>query len=298
MKQKLSVFWNAFVNSASSPEYYNDILSAKRWFSFTYFVAVIILSVVVSLGQFLVQTVPWVNDFNVPDAVHYIAKIYPDDFELSVVDGEVQINQDYPYVIELPEAFITKDGSDSQPTSLALFTTDDVVFEAVRDSQAYVIVGQTVVYIPDQVSEQGVFVYKAYGIPADQQVETITKEDITNFESSILTHPFVAKRWYVGAFVGIVVIVTGLIFPFIFLARFISAIFFAAVGLIMSLLLARKVSFGGMLNLTFHAFTPLIIIEMLVGMLNSFSFNTLFFLIGYIVWMFLVLRGLKSVETP
>jgi len=297
MIQKFKTFWHSFINSASSPRYYNDVLSAKPRFSWQYLVVLVLLAGLVGIGEFLATTLPWVNDFDASQAIHTVAAMYPDDLEFSVVDGSVVINQELPYSVELPGFLEGEDGFSDTVDSLVLFTTDDIIYDAVRDSSALFIVGQTIVYVPDEIASEGRVYYRAYSVPDDQQVEVISKAEVSSYESEIIALPFIANRWYVFAFVlAVVVIGLFIVFPFMLVGKILFAFVLATVGWTMTLVLSKKLTFSQVLHLTFHALTPLLIIESLVDLMGQFSFNLLWALGCYVVWMYIVFNAITPIE--
>lgn len=103
---KITTFFNAFKNSISNPNYYNDILKAKFSFSFKYLLVCSFLFSLASTGIFIYKVGPVVNEW-VDKAPSIIVNAYPQDLVFHTQGGEWYINKQEPYVIPFPK-FVTE----------------------------------------------------------------------------------------------------------------------------------------------------------------------------------------------
>jgi len=265
----------------------------------------VLVAFIVLIGavELLAYTAPVVNSFDVDKALTHLGDLYPDELEVNVSNGVISINQELPYSVPLPSGWMSDDALGADVTSLALFTTDDALNGALRERNSLFIIGETIAYAPNKIeyaldgTSNETFTYQVLSIPEDLDSFFITSTDVHGFVTDIKSLPFIANRWFVPAYVLLILVGSIVVFPFIYMFRVVTVFALGFVGWIISIFMSKKLAYMDVVRLSMHAQTPLVIIATIGGLLRVLYMSAGVFILLYIIWFVFVLRAINTVPT-
>lgn len=162
-------------------------------------VAALTIAVTVALAAFL-------NVARISDAV---LKAYPDALSLTLSkDGFLSVNQELPYVIDMPLPWRSSSTDDAQ--SLIIFDSDANVqgVRDVLDRHTLALATETTLYMREQ--REGVESMRAYPYPKPTQEIVVDESHLQSFFDAVKHHWIVRSHLLVilpAIFIGIVVFI-------------------------------------------------------------------------------------------
>jgi len=202
---QLKTFFYSLKRSLFEPEYYDDVVKARFWFSFKYlwfllFILVIIKSFVFA-GQYFKsrpRIQPGVNKF-----ITYAENFYPKGLELKIRNGQLSTNVREPYLFDIEKSNLQYD------KHLLIIDTKGSI-ENYPSYNSYVLATKNAVVYPsksenNRIGETSVFYFKDI-----KQDVTLNKKIYNNFLSII--RPYSNKALFFVVYFVVIFMFLFLIF--------------------------------------------------------------------------------------
>lgn len=257
MRKKVKTFFHVFTKSLlPQPEYYRKIIKTGFFFSFKYFLSLLVLIYFVSVFSIFMK-------FNPVKIIYWKTYLtanlnrYPDDLVINVENGSLMTTYNRPY-------FLWADNYDKKKLLLVIdqMALPDKIYE-YRSS--FLLTGDSLVVRKND---------RLTVVPLKNLSFRIDKELLVNASGSISTGLLLITF-------SIFILFLVLVFPLIiFLANLLYLLiisFFVLIGL---KIVSRKISYKKILQLSFHSSTIPLIISCCLYRLHPFclSFLILLFL--------------------
>lgn len=290
--QKFKTFLNSFVKSLTQPSYYNDIRKAPFGFSMKYFT---VFNFFIALIVTTIISVP-VATFDLQKAITTASTIYPEELQIEVMDGELSINQELPYVVSIDESFLKDFGVDERiddfNIDLVTFTSDQEFIGVgnFANYKSFAVITESTVYVIDDMETGEV---RAYPISQAQQDMVIDADMVAVFTDNLKNMSFIKNKVYVPTISSIV-----------FVAAFIGTLIVRSVTLLIFSLLAwltamlamkdKQLSFGEVYQLSIHSITLVILVSWAVSFSGVFELSGLWYFLVYMVWSLFIFNQLEE----
>ncbi|MFH1561531.1 MAG: DUF1189 family protein [Patescibacteria group bacterium] len=272
MMKKTKTFFRTLLKSCTSIEYYNDVVNAPSSFSWKYFLAFSLFSLLLGLIPVLLGLLR----FDPAQLADKITNVFPQDLEITVQNGQLNINQPLPYIVNVADEQIV--------------FTDDQDIVGVKDLQKYqsplVITESTVYY---QSESEGL---KVYPIPNDPELIVVNPQKINYFKNLVLNHPVVKNRLYLPI-LGLAILIFA--YPFILFDRVFQLLFLSLLLLVLSKIFFtnKKLNFAKLVQINIHAMSPIVLINWILPLVIGAGISGWYRLIICLAWPALIISKLK-----
>jgi hypothetical protein len=215
---------------------------------------------------------------------------YPQDLEITVEDGRLDINQPLPYVVGIPEK-IDRQMEKNEPANVVTFTTNDD-FGGVQDFarfDSFAVVTESAVYF---MSDDDTGEVRAYPIPDSQERVQVNAAFIDDLKEQFLNLPLIKEKLYIPALVGLAFVLG---FPALLFGRLIALLVYTfLVYLIAKFFMNnKKFTYGKLYQLSMHSITPVIVISWVAGYLAHYSVHGLLHFVLYAGWTLYLLSQIR-----
>lgn len=293
---KIITFLRTFLNSAVNPGYYADVLKAKLSFSVKYFVVLVLLMTLVTVGKLVTP----IALFNLASATNQMVSAFPNDLEVKLHQGKVTVNKPLPYVVPMPRG--DRPHEDSRYQSLVTFDTNKDVAGArdVLNRETLFLITEDTVWMRSGQNGE----VRTYAIPADTQDASLSAATLRTMEQHFLNMPVVRNKWYVPA---AALILFFIILPIMMVSQFIGSAIHAGVAYLLTRVLEKQLTHG--VTLTFskiwqvalHATTTLVVLRLLADLVRfprHEMFSGIKGLILMVIWMSVCLYFATQTAVP
>lgn len=285
---KLHTFLRILYRSAIDSSYYRDVVASKISFSLKYFFALHILIVFISSSAFAFT----LGRFDVSQVSTFFQSVYPRDLSIRLHNGEIEINRDLPFVINMPQELREDKDTNTATIAAALVVFDSNEHMSTISSfwsyNALAVVTKNAVYYRKDADSREIRVTE---IPRDISFDfssALFDEKI----SSIVHHPFFSNKWHVPVFSFFYFLIS---FPFVFawsLAVSLVYAFFSYV--VVRAMFSSQFSYSTLWQMTLHALTGGIILGSITDAFGFYLIHGVAFLLCYALWMYVVVKNLQS----
>ncbi|MBI5614268.1 DUF1189 family protein [Candidatus Gottesmanbacteria bacterium] len=284
---KVQTFFRTLYRSLIDPIYYKDVISAKISFSLKYFFVLHVLIVFISSSAFAFT----LGRYDVSKIGKFLQSVYPRNFSLHVQNGEIELNQNLPFVVPIPkELEDEKDQKVASPAALVVFDTNDHMssISSFWSYNALAVVTKNEVYYRKDADSREIRVTE---IPKDVSFEfssTMLDEKI----SSIVHHPFFSQKWYVPILSFFYFLVS---FPFVLAWSFVVSFLYALFSyIVIRAIYSSQFSYSALWQMTIHALTGGIILSTVTDIFGFHVVHGVIFFLLYGVWMYVVIKNLHG----
>lgn len=304
--KKLKTFLRSLALSCVSLTYYNDVLKAKISFSWKYFfIFITLVSVTLASAACI-----WMSRFHLPVYIEGVAQAlkntFPEDLEVTFNEQGVRINKDLPYTIpfpDLPDNLLDEEFEDEIKRQIAaegfdnmiIFVREEDMDTTYRfwDYRSVFLFTPSVLYVPDNSTPGQLQIIPLKNTePAGYR--TFTKADLNKIPIESIKNYWLFQPFFYLSVIWFLII----IFAFLWLAASsLLKLMFAVLIIFTGQYVFRSkklLSYWKLLQLSLHAFTPLLIIDLFLwfalgrGYLSGFL-GLLFFM----VWMIVIYYQLE-----
>jgi len=246
------------IKSIYNPVFYQELKNKPLSFSFKYyFFLILLVSViftVVVMASFVPTVVGYMNQFGAD-----LIASYPSDLELTIKNGEVSTNKPNPVVIAFGglDQLPTEVTEDNKKVNLVVIDTDKAVtVENFVAADTFVLIGKNEVAMQD---DEAVKIVKIGPTTSFK----ITDADVNNYGAKAMSW---IKIIYPIAVVG------SFLYKFIFLTFYLLILLISAVFVFLLLyLFGRRVSYGKAYQVTLHAVTLVIVLDLILSISSMFG---------------------------
>ena len=282
--KKLKAFYYIFIKSATSFEYYKDLVGTGLSFSIRYLIMlVLITSVILGIAVSVETSAKLQSD--VKKLLDQSIVLYPDNLVVTAKDGQLSINQPEPLILKTPEIFQSKvTGKTAKdemkiPGNLVIFNSNGVL-DDVKKLDTLVLVNKTN-FLIQNVSK--IEVYPTKDVPNGQ----FGKQNLIDLVAKIKTY---IKFIPLGIFA--LVLITSIFYNLGFRVIYIliATVLLMFAGKAMKL----NLNFTKYFKIAIHTTTIPLILEILMGVLSISVGLPFWFLILNTVIGLLVLNKNKN----
>lgn len=247
--------------SITSPSSYGLLIRGRAWQSWGFFLAVELVWVAALTIAVTVALAAFLNVARISDAV---LKAYPDALSLTLSkDGFLSVNQELPYVIDMPLPWRSSSTDDAQ--SLIIFDSDANVqgVRDVLDRHTLALATETTLYMREQ--REGVESMRAYPYPKPTQEIVVDESHLQSFFDAVKHHWIVRSHLLVilpAIFIGIVVFIGVTLWTILWLAVLV-AILWGILGI-----LGQSVDFATLYRIGLHSVALVAIVVFIASVLG------------------------------
>ncbi|MGD9129143.1 MAG: DUF1189 family protein [Candidatus Woesebacteria bacterium] len=293
---KIKIFFYAFINSFK-PSYYKDVIKAKFSFSLKYFA---FLHLLLSLVLAFSVLIP-LSKLDAKDIANKLSTIYPEELEITVGGDGLSINQELPYVVDLPSSLFDQDSALAEefPSSfhIATFDSDENIkgiSDVLQRNSMLVITESTVYALKDAKTHE----LRVMQIEPRRETIRFSKDEVDLFKNQILKSSIIKFKLYIPL---IILVIFILVFSLMTIGRMITIFFFAIVAHFLAQLFfkAKQLSYKKTFQLMLHSSTLVIIAQEALKKLNlSYlnGWNYFFILLTWTIYLFTQLQDATATK--
>jgi len=290
--QKIKTFLLTFIKSISQPAYYQDIFKANFSFSIKYLLVFNLILASILAVRVLVP----VYNFDVNEAVDLVSQIYPQDLEISGVDGEITINQPLPYQVPIPSQVWEELGDNEIdqeiPFNIVTFTSDDE-FKGIGKFDQYqsiAVVTESSLYFIEDIDSGEI---RAYPISEFEEDFVIDAQMVEQGKQAFLDFPFIKNKAYIYWIAGLVLI---LLYPMMLILRFWTLLIYSGFVWIATTIFMKKkkLEYTKILQIGIHSLTLVILADWILDITGIFDLSGVWYFAVYFGWTMLVLKQVKT----
>lgn len=279
--RRLKTFFYSLKKTLIDLEYYQDIAQANFWFSFKYlwFLLLIIIFIQgLSLGNKYLKNRPTIKP-TIDQAITYVEKVYPDNLEIKIKNGQLQTNVKEPYIFSLNEKEVVED------KSLLIIDTKGSI-ENYPQYNTYILATKNAIIYPSKVNRDKIEQTSVFFFSSLKQDFTLNQKIVNDFLNTI--KPYTSKILY---FIDLLVLIGILIFislgSFIWLTMImITLLILTFFVWLINLIFKKGHSYKTLYQIGMHAFTwPIIINEITryLGITIPGVYPIIFFIYFFII---------------
>ena len=262
---KLSFFFHQLIQSATSLTYYNSVLKARLLSSVKFFSFFLFITMVLSIIIPALLALPFM-----PKAMNELEKLYPQNLEVNISNGEISTNQPEPYYL-----FEDKD-------SVAIIDTTGGLIDIPFGKTGVLITKNKII-----TRDTNGFEEKSYNLSEFKQNLTINKSLVNTLFEKI--KPVI---------VALAIIFFILFFPFLFLMLLLLTLLYVLFVTIFPLVISRALNLGlsykNLLKISLHAFALPKLLQIIFGDLLKVNFPPFSFTLIYLAFITIILTTINK----
>lgn len=269
---KLKTFFRSLYLSATNPSYYRDILRTKMSFSVKYFLMLSLFMGVVSTIVWSSILIPQIKSFS--QTLKSKAETYfPNDLVITLQNGKLSTNRKDPIIVALP--FETANNA----KNIVIDPTASV--SAMENYQAGILINETAVSFVEENGQIQTYPLKEAGNFTLNKTEY--SKIITTAEKYMDTLPSLLPA-------GLLVLVT--FFSLIGLA--LKILLYSVLTYIVARLQNFSLTYQKSFQITIHAITPIVFLQIIETIFNIRIPIPFFFPILYVILLVIIVKELKK----
>ncbi len=296
----LRAFLRSLFLSSTSLAYYEEVMRTPRLFSWRYFALLHAAVALVAAGMITVSLLPVQPSLRQigSDNWNTMVSLFPPDLSLHLGNGEITINHPLPYAIPIPLNLIAPEvRSDEEqifrqelqrrdfPLNAFVFVGSDTVdAETFRTQQAFAVVGRRQVAM--MVRGGATPSIQTTTIPSITLPFAVTRARLDAFTWAVTTF----HLYDMGAFALFTcVLALAIVFAFSFVQ---SLVWVAIAAMLLSVVRPRRFRFGTLLQVALHAYTPILLVSIMLAFLPAVPYRTIPLRTAFIIFLGIIAHRL------
>ncbi|OGG16686.1 hypothetical protein A3D77_02900 [Candidatus Gottesmanbacteria bacterium RIFCSPHIGHO2_02_FULL_39_11] len=269
---KLKTFFRSLYLSATNPSYYRDLLKTKFSFSLKYFFGLSLLLTLISTIVFSLILIPQIKTLE-QTLKTQADTFYPNDLVITLKNGKLSTNRKDPIVVTFP--------FDTGENRKNLVIDPTASISAMEKYQAGVLINE------DSLSLIG----------ENNQIRTYPLSDIENFtlNKSEFSKGVAMVEKFLDALPAFLPGILLVIFVFsISIGLFLKILFYSLLTYAVARVQNLHITYGKAFQLTIHAITPIVLLQILEIVFGIQIPIPLFFQILYVILLVIIIKEIKN----